>query len=75
MPVRAGRLACTGADGPDCLTAAEVETLEKWYAGPSNSSGEQIYPGVPLGSEPYWLLWRGLEDEQTWRARQSGRRS
>ena len=38
-------LACAGADGPDCLTAAEVETLEKWYAGPRNSSGEQIYPG------------------------------
>jgi hypothetical protein len=61
-------LACPGADGPDCLTAAEVRTLEKWYAGPTNSRGEQIYPGVPLGSEPYWLVWRALEDEQTWRA-------
>lgn len=61
-------LACASADGPNCLTAAEVETLEKWYAGPSNGGGEQIYPGVPLGSEPYWSLWRALEDEQTWRA-------
>ena len=60
-------IACAGADGPNCLTAAEVETLGKWYAGPSNSSGEQIYPGVPLGSEPYWSRWHGLEDEQTWR--------
>jgi hypothetical protein len=65
-------IACAGADGPKCLTAAEVETLEKWYAGPSNSNGEQIYPGLPLGSEPHWLLWRGLEDEQTWRADKTG---
>jgi feruloyl esterase len=61
-------VACTGTDGPNCLTAAELDTLKKWYAGPSDSSGVQIYPGVPLGSEPYWLLWRALEDEQSWRA-------
>jgi Tannase and feruloyl esterase len=60
-------LQCKGADAPDCLTAAEVQTLEKWYAGPSNSSGEQIFPGVPLGSEPYWSFWLSGEDEETWR--------
>jgi Tannase and feruloyl esterase len=61
-------MACVGAGGPNCLTAAEVETLEKWYAGPSDGSGRQIYPGAPLGSEPYWSLWRALEDEETWQA-------
>jgi pimeloyl-ACP methyl ester carboxylesterase len=61
-------VACAGTDGPNCLSAAEVETLEEWYAGPSDSSGGQIYPGMPLGSEPYWSLWRALEDEQTWQA-------
>jgi Tannase and feruloyl esterase len=61
-------LACAGPGGSNCLTAAEVETLEKWYAGPSDGSGGQIYPGAPLGSEPYWSLWRALEDEQTWQA-------
>jgi Tannase and feruloyl esterase len=60
-------LECKGADGPDCLTAAEVKTLEMWYAGPRNSSGEQIFPGVPLGSEPYWSFWLSGEDEETWR--------
>jgi feruloyl esterase len=59
-------IACAGADGPDCLTAAEVETVAKWYAGPRNSSGEQIYPGLPLGSELYWPRWHGLADEQSW---------
>ena len=60
-------LECKGADGPDCLTAAEIQTLDKWYAGPRNSSGEQIFPGVPLGSEPYWSFWLSGEDEETWR--------
>ena len=37
--------------------------LEKWYAGPRNSKGEQVYPGgLPKGSEPYWPVWlTGLE--------------
>jgi feruloyl esterase len=65
-------LMCKGADGPDCLTAAEVQTLDKWYAGPSNSSGEQIFPGVPLGSEPYWSSWLSGKDEESWRAGKAG---
>jgi feruloyl esterase len=60
-------LSCRGADGPDCLTAAEVEVLRKWYAGPHDSRGERIYPGVPIGSEPYWGLWLALESEESWR--------
>ena len=60
-------LACRGADSPDCLTAVEIQTLEKWYAGPRNSQGQQIYPGVPLGSEPYWSSWLSGEDEESWR--------
>jgi Tannase and feruloyl esterase len=55
-------LACQGADDPDCLTAAEIQTLEKWYGGPRSSKGEQIYPGVPLGSEPYWSDSLAYED-------------
>ena len=56
-------LPCQGADGPDCLTAPEIETLEKWYGGARNSKGEQIYPGVPLGSEPYWSVLLAYEDD------------
>jgi feruloyl esterase len=51
-------LQCKGASGNDCLTAAEVGVLHKWYGGPRNSKGEQLYPGgIPPGSEPYWSLW------------------
>jgi hypothetical protein len=60
-------LECKGADRPDCLSAAEVKMLDMWYAGPRNSKGEQIFPGEPLGSEPYWSFWLGVEDEKTWR--------
>jgi Tannase and feruloyl esterase len=60
-------LHCGSVDGPRCLTAAEVETLEKWYGPAKNSTGEQIYPGLPLGSEPYWNFWMALEDEESWR--------
>ena len=61
-------LACQGADAADCLTAAEIQVIEKWYGGARTSQGEQIYPGLPLGSERYWSRWHGLEDEQSWRA-------
>jgi pimeloyl-ACP methyl ester carboxylesterase len=46
-----------------CLTEPEVDVLEKWYAGPKNAKGEQLYPGgLPMGSEPYWPLWlTGIE--------------
>ena len=51
-------LLCSGADGADCLTPLQVETLEKWYAGPTDSAGQRLYPGgLPHGSEPYWWLW------------------
>ncbi len=42
---------------PDCFTAAELEVLQRWYQGPRNAAGEQLYPGMPAGSEPYWLVW------------------
>ena len=51
-------LRCRAGDGADCLTAAEVGVLEKWYAGARDSKGRQLYPGgIPLGSEPFWPLW------------------
>ncbi|HEX9772453.1 MAG TPA: tannase/feruloyl esterase family alpha/beta hydrolase [Steroidobacteraceae bacterium] len=41
-----------------CLAPDEVAVLEKWYGGPHDSRGKQLYPGgVPRGSEPYWPLW------------------
>jgi feruloyl esterase len=43
--------------GKTCFTPAEIGVLQRWYAGPSDSSGKQLYPGMPPGSEPYWLVW------------------
>ena len=51
-------LQCKAASGPDCLSAAEVGVLQKWYAGPHDASGNQLYPGgLPPGSEANWGLW------------------
>ena len=37
-----------------CLTTTELEAVRKVYAGPKNPrTGEQIFPGWPLGSEGY----------------------
>jgi len=49
---------CKGADGPNCLTPAQVETAKKFYA-PLNDpeTGEEVFPGFEPGSE---LRWGGL---------------
>jgi feruloyl esterase len=42
----------SNVDGPACLTPAQVETLKALYAGAKNPrTGQQIYPGWPVGSE------------------------
>lgn len=54
-------LACKADDGPQCLTAPQLEALLKIYSGPRNPrTGEQIFPGPPPGTEnaPFgWNLW------------------
>jgi pimeloyl-ACP methyl ester carboxylesterase len=58
-------LRCQKADSADCLTAAEVTVLEKWYGGVRNSRGETLYPGgIPYGSEPFWWIWLTGRDER-----------
>jgi feruloyl esterase len=49
-------LACTpGSDPASCLTGAQVTTVQKVYAGPSNPrTGKRIYVGLERGSEPGW---------------------
>ncbi len=64
-------LECNGVNGPECLTTAEVQTLNKFYKGPTTSDGVQLYPGIPLGSAPYWSFWLGLENEQAWKENKS----
>lgn len=47
---------CKNGDADNCLTAAQVATLEKLYAGAKNPlTGEQVYVGRPAkGSEAGW---------------------
>jgi feruloyl esterase len=49
-------LACTpGADPASCLTDAQVTSVQKVYAGPSNpKTGKQVYVGLERGSELGW---------------------
>lgn len=45
-------LACKGADGPDCLTAAQVARV-RWIYGPHKSRGGMtLYPGLAWGAQP-----------------------
>ena len=46
---------CKGAEGPDCLTAPQVEAAKKIYAGPHNPrTGAEIYSPMYPGSELGW---------------------
>jgi len=62
-------LLCAGADAPTCLTATEVEAVEKIYAGPSDpATGLRLFPGFERGSEFGWVgfgafinnLWQNM---------------
>ncbi len=45
---------CKGPDALSCLTAAQVETVRKIYAGAKFKDGTQIYSGFERGSELNW---------------------
>jgi feruloyl esterase len=45
-------LLCKGADGPDCLTASQVDLMRQIYAGPVNPrTKEPLFPGPAVGGE------------------------
>jgi feruloyl esterase len=45
-------LLCKESDAPDCLTAPQVDLLQKTYQGPVNPrTGRVIFPGPALGDE------------------------
>jgi feruloyl esterase len=55
-------LACKAADGPDCLTAPQVEAAQKLYADSVNPrTGKRLYAGLAPGSELGWRVWGGPE--------------
>ena len=48
-------LACRGADGPNCLTAAQLETAKVVMSPVKNrQTGESIFPGFEPGTELGW---------------------
>jgi feruloyl esterase len=53
-------LQCKDSDGPECLTAAQIEAARRIYDGPKNPrTGEQIFPGLEAGSERGWDFYSG----------------
>jgi len=51
-------LLCKSGESKDCLTAPQIATLKKIYAGPVNPrTGKQIYPGYPPGHEAITGAW------------------
>ena len=58
-------LACQDADGPACLTAAQIETVRKILSPPKNpQTGEEIYPTLEPGSELGWATLAGPQPFQ-----------
>ncbi len=44
-------LLCKGADGPSCLTAAELKTVQIVFGDVKTKKGEVIWTGYPAGTE------------------------
>lgn len=55
-PFHPSSLLCkAGQDPSTCLTPAQVKAVEEVYQGPRNPrTGQEIYPGLPIGSERGW---------------------
>ena len=51
-------LLCKQGDDLSCLTAPQVASLKKVYAGGTDSAGHQIFPGLMPGDESHqWKAW------------------
>ncbi|HEX4701294.1 MAG TPA: tannase/feruloyl esterase family alpha/beta hydrolase [Pseudonocardiaceae bacterium] len=47
-----------GTDTPSCLTPAEIGVVDRFYSGPLDAHGRNLYPGgLPYGSELAWAGW------------------
>jgi tannase/feruloyl esterase len=53
-------LRCNGTGSNVCLSAAQIQTVKKIYAGGSDSTGRQVFPGLMPSSEAgdgQWKDW------------------
>jgi hypothetical protein len=48
---------CAGENAAECFTEQEKSVLARWYQGPRDSAGRQLFPGMPAGSERFWRFW------------------
>jgi hypothetical protein len=56
----AATIVCKGAESKDCLTAPQVASLQRIYAGARTGEGVVIYPGYEPGGEDGgggWAAW------------------
>jgi feruloyl esterase len=54
------KLLCKGSDTPACLTAPQVDAVNKLWTGLRDSNGDQVYPGIVPGGEAGpggWANW------------------
>lgn len=49
-------LRCSGPAAKGCLTVQQMETVSAAYSDLRTSSGELLYPGLPVGGELSWTL-------------------
>src|SRR4029077_10041333 len=49
-------LMCKDGDGPECLTAAQVETAKRAWAPVKTKTGEVVYPGSTPGFESQYRM-------------------
>jgi feruloyl esterase len=58
-------IVCKGADAPDCLTPAQVETARTIYGPALNRrTNERVFPGFEPGSEKGWGFAAGPQPPQ-----------
>ena len=56
------RLRCTSGDSESCLTAPQIETMQRGYAPVKLATGEFVFPGKEPGSETGWAMVGGTVD-------------
>jgi Tannase and feruloyl esterase len=48
----------SGTDNASCLTAAQVGVVRRFYRGPTDTQGRNLFDGgEPYGSELAWVVW------------------
>ena len=61
-------LRCAGPETGQCFTTAELTAIKRLYQG-ATVNGEQLFPGIPPGSESLWARW--VVGEDAWGSRAS----